>query len=375
MNLFGFALGNLYRRPARSSLTIAAISLGVASIVALTSIAWGFEASWQRANDARGTDLIVTRIASENAMPSPFLADKLQASLKGYPHVQEVVGLLSEMLSVGDNAPPVFVFGWEYGSYLWQHLRLINGRLPANDVDADVVIGSLAAELLHKKVGDSVEVEGRQFLVSGIFDSPAVVENGAVVMTLTLAQQITDKPGKVNILNIKLDDHASDSVIDDFKARVRETLPGYLAITSGELVRKNAVVRISKAMSNATTLIASLVGALVVFNTMLMSINERTREIGVLLALGWQRQTIVKLIVSESVVLSLAGGLAGILIGIAIASGLEHVELMRGKIEAVFSMPFLLTILGLSVVLGVAGGLYPALKAARLLPAQALRQE
>jgi putative ABC transport system permease protein len=375
MNLFDFALGNLYRRPARSSLTIAAISLGVASIVALTSIAWGFEASWQMANDARGTDLIVTRIASENAMPSPFLADKLQATLKGYPHVQEVVGLLSEMLSVGDNAPPVFVFGWEYGSYLWQHLRLIDGRLPANDTDADIVLGSLAAELLHKKVGDAVEVEGRQFLIRGIFESPAVVENGAVVMTLTSAQQITDKPGKVNILNIKLDDHASDSVIDDFKTRVRETLPGYLAITSGELVRKNAVVRISKAMSNATTLIASLVGALVVFNTMLMSINERTREIGVLLALGWQRQTIVKLIVSESVVLSLAGGLAGILIGIAIAGGLEHVELMRGKIEAVFSMPFLIAILGLSVVLGVAGGLYPALKAARLLPSQALRQE
>jgi ABC-type antimicrobial peptide transport system permease subunit len=108
---------------------------------------------------------------------------------------------------------------------------------------------------------------------------------------------------------------------------------------------------------------------------MLMSINERTREIGLLLALGWQRQTIVKLIVSESVVLSLAGGLAGILIGIAIAGGLEHVELMRGKIEAVFSMPFLIAILGLSVVLGVAGGLYPALKAARMLPSQALRQE
>ena len=375
MNLLGFALGNLYRRPARSGLTVSAISLGIASIVALTSIAWGFEASWQKANDARGTDLIVTRIASENSMPAPFLADKLQPVLKGQPHVKEVVGLLSEMLSVGDNSPPVFVFGWEYGSYLWEHLRLIDGHLPANDVDPDIVIGSLAAELLHKKVGDALEVEGRQFLVTGIYESSAVVENGALLMTLTLAQQITDKPGKVNVLNIKLDEHSSDSVIDEFKTKVHATLPGYVAITSGELVRKNAVVRISKAMSNATTLIASLVGALVVFNTMLMSINERTREIGVLLALGWQRHTIVKLIVSESVVLSLAGGLAGILIGIGIAVGLEHVELMRGKIEAAFSAPFLIEVLGLSVVLGVAGGLYPALKAARLMPSQALRQE
>ena len=53
MNLLTFALGNLYRRPARSLLTIVAISLGIAAVVALTSIAWGFEASWQKANDAR----------------------------------------------------------------------------------------------------------------------------------------------------------------------------------------------------------------------------------------------------------------------------------------------------------------------------------
>ncbi|BBI99071.1 ABC transporter permease [Ferrigenium kumadai] len=375
MNLFNFALGNLYRRPARTSLTVSAISLGIAAVVALTSIAWGFEASWQKANDARGTDLIVTRIASENTMPSPFVASKVQPTLAGFPHVQEVVGLLSEMLSVSNDAPPVFVFGWAYGSYLWDHLKLVDGRWPGNDAEASVVIGSLAAEMLHKKIGDQLEIEGRSFQVSGIYESPAVVENGAVLMTLTQAQQITDKPGKVNILNIKLDGRASEADVEDFKARVRATMPGYIAITSGELVQKNAVVRISKAMSNATILIAGLVGALVVFNTMLMSINERTREIGILLALGWQRRTIVKLVFSESTILTLVGGIAGIVLGIAITWGLEHVELMRGKIDAVFSIPFLFGVLGLSVVLGICGGIYPALKAARLLPSNALRQE
>jgi len=112
-----------------------------------------------------------------------------------------------------------------------------------------------------------------------------------------------------------------------------------------------------------------------VFNTMLMSINERTREIGILLALGWQRRTVIKLIVGESVILTLAGGVLGILLGIAIASGLGHLELMHGKIDAVFSLPFLFAVLGLSVFLGICGGIYPAVKAARLQPAQALRQE
>lgn len=375
MNLFQFALSNLYRRPARTALTISAISLGIAALVALTGISWGFEASWQKANDARSTDLIVTRLASENTMPSPFIAAPVQQQIVQLPHIAKVAGLLSEMLTISDDAPPVFVFGWEHGSYLWEHLKLQQGRWPANQTEATVVLGSLAAELLHKRVGDALEIEGVRFQVVGIFQSPALVENGAVLMTLDQAQAVTDKVGKVNVLNIQLDASASESDIQLIKDQVRTQLHGYGAITSGELVSQNAIVRISKAMSHATILIASLVGALVVFNTMLMSISERTREIGLLLALGWQRSTIIKLIVSESVILTLVGGGIGIGLGFGITWGLEHLELMRGKIDAVFSAGFLLSVLALSVLLGVGGGLYPAIKAARLLPARALRQE
>lgn len=375
MNLFHFALGNLRRRPARTALTVSAISLGMAAVVALTAISWGFEASWQKANDARGTDLIVTRAASENTMPSPFVAEKVRQELAQYPHVQEVVGLLSEMLTVSDEAPPVFVFGWEHGSYLWDHLRLLEGRWPADRNESVVVIGTLAAELLYKKTGDRIEIEGQPFTVAGIFQSPALVENGALIMTLDEAQRVTDKPGKVNVLNLRLDGLAAEADIQGIRKRVQRELRGYTAITSGELVSQNAVVRVSKAMSQATVLIASLVGALVVFNTMLMSISERTREIGILLALGWQRKTVVKLVVWESVILTLAGGVIGILLGVGVAWGLEHIELMRGKIDAVFSAPFFASVLGLSVVLGICGGFYPAFKAARLQPSTALRHE
>jgi putative ABC transport system permease protein len=375
MNLFRFALNNLQRRPARSGLTVSAISLGIAAVVALTSIAWGFEASWQKANDARGTDLIVTKIASENTMPSPFRAEKVQQALAALPHVKEVVGLLSEMLTVSPDAPPAFVFGWVYQSYLWEHLKLVDGRWPASRDEPVLMIGALAAEMLHKKTGDQVEIEGKSFQIAGVFESNAVVENGALLMTLDLAQQITDKPGKVNVLNIKMDAGASEDDLRHIKEVVQQTMPGFAAITSGELVSRNAVVRISKAMSNATILIAGLVGALVVFNTMLMSINERTREIGILLALGWQRNTIMKLVFSEAVILSLIGGLAGIVIGVGIAFGLEHIELMRGKIDAIFSIPFFASVLGLSVLLGILGGFYPAFKASRLLPSVALRHE
>lgn len=375
MTLLEFALHNVRQRPARSLLTAMAVALGVAAAVALTGIAWGFEASWQKANDARGTDLIVTRLASTNAMPSPFRAEPLQGELRGYPKVRDVVGLLSEMLSVDAGAPPVFVFGWTHGSYLWQHLKLIDGRWPANADEPAVVVGVVTAELLHKKVGDVLDIEGRRMPVVGIFESSAAIENGAVLMTLDQAQLTTDKPGKVNVLNVKLDVDATPADIDAIKARIRERAPGFIAITSGELVGQNTVVRIAKAMSNATTLIAGLVGVLIVFNTMLMSVNERTREIGVLLALGWHRRTVIQLVCGEAALLTLAGGIAGVLVGVGLTWQLEHLDLLRGKIDANFPASFLFTMPILAMLVGVVGGLFPALKASRLTPSHALRQE
>ncbi|MDE2368263.1 MAG: ABC transporter permease [Burkholderiales bacterium] len=381
MNLLDLALNNLRRRPGRSLLTAAAIALGICAVVALTGIAWGFEASWQQANDDRGTDLILTRGGSENAMPVAFVGEPWSTRLRALPQVHEVAGLLSEMLGVDDGSSPVFVFGWQRGSYLWTHLQLVDGRWPeASDADAgaradELVIGSIAADLLHKSTGDLVDIEGRSMRIVGTFESPAMVENGALVMNLDRMQRLTDKPGKVNVLNLKLAPGAGAAELAAIKREVAATMPGFVAITSGELVRRNAIVRIAKAMGQATTLIASLVGALVVFNSMLMSVHERTREIGLLQALGWARRRVVALVVTEATLLALAGGVAGIGLGIAATVGLEHMDLMRGKIDAVYSTPFYVGVTALCVLIGVIGGLAPALKAARMRPAAALRRE
>jgi len=375
MNTMSFAIGNLMRRPARSILTVAAIALGIAAVVALTSIAWGFEASWQQANDARGTDLIVTRIASENAMPSPFREREPRNAVRALAHVAAVEGLLSEMLTVGDHSPPVFVFGWSYKSYLWDHLRLVQGRWPQDDDASQAVLGVLAADLLHKGPGDFLEIEGLKFKVVGVFESNAMVENGAVLMTLTQAQRVTDKPGKVNVLNLKLDPGAGESDLAELRKEIPRALPGFTAITSGELVRSNAIVKIAKAMSSVTILIVCLVGGLIIFNSMLMSINERTREVGILLALGWSPRTIMRLIFTEAAMLSATGGIAGTILGVGLVLMLEHAEILKGKINAIISMPFLVAVIVVTAIVGICGGLYPAIKAARMLPAKALRYE
>ncbi len=374
MTFWQFALGNLWRRPARSMLTLTAIAIGVAAIVTLTSIAWGFEASWQRANDLRGTDLIVTRLASVNTLPAPFAGSQAQAALAALPHVAQVAGLLSELLSV-ENAPPMFVFGWQHRSFLWEHLALREGRFPADDGEEAVLLGSLAAEILQKKAGDFVHIESARYKVVGVFESQALVESGAVVMTLAQMQRLAERPGKVNILNIKLDGSATSEDARRIRETVHGSMPGFTAITSGQLVQENPVVRIAKAMSAATILVAGIVGALGVFNTMLMSVNERTGEVGVLLALGWRRGRVMRLFLLEAMVVSVMGGILGVVLGAGGVLVLEHMALLRGKIDGVITPGLVLGALGLSILLGALGGLYPAFRASRMQPHAALRHE
>lgn len=374
MNLLQFSLINILHRPMRNAVSVLTIALGVAAIVAMTAIAWGFEASWQQANDLRGTDLIVTRKLSESAMPAAFHAQAVRDALQSLPGIAEQVGLLSEMLDVAEDTPPVFVFGWEWPSFLWKHLSLVDGRWPRADAEDEVVIGSLLPELLHRRVGDSLRIEGQTVHIVGVFESRALVENGAVILSLRNMQRLMEKPDKINVMNLRLAPDWRERP-DQVKAQIAQRLPGFMAIRSADLVQQNTLVKIMKAMSMATMAIAWTVGLLIIFNAMLMSVNERRQDIGILLAVGWRRSLILGLFMAEGMVISLAGSLLGCALGSGIAALLQQLDLTRGKLVPEFSPAFLLLVLLVSVLLGLLGGLLPALRATRIQPAAALRAE
>jgi putative ABC transport system permease protein len=373
MTLAGIAWRNLHARPSRSVLTLVGIALSVAAVVALTALAWGFEASWQRAAEVRGTDAVVTRAASQNALPSPFDAG-VADTLRELPQVREVAGLLSELMSV-DDAPPMFVFGWQADSFLWQHLKLTSGRFPDATGGSQVALGQLAAEQLGKQVGDTVFIDAEPFTLTGIFESPALVENGAALITLARMQQLTDHVGRVNLINVRLHAASDETTLAQFRAAVAQALPGYLAVTAGDLVQHNVMVRLARAMSWAVTVLAVLIGGAGVFNTMLMSVFERTREIAILLAVGWRRGRVIRMILLESLVLGLVGGVIGVLVGSLAVEVLLWSDMIRGRIDAQITASLVEYALAVALVLGLVGGIYPAIRASGLKPASALHSE
>jgi putative ABC transport system permease protein len=134
-------------------------------------------------------------------------------------------------------------------------------------------------------------------------------------------------------------------------------------------------MRTSNSMIGAISVVAILVGGVGVLNTMLMSVFERTREIGVLRALGWGRRRILGLIMREALMLGLLGGLAGIAIALGLVVLLQSIPMIGLAIDAVWSTQIFVRALSVALLLGLVGGLYPAFRATRLTPIEALRYE
>lgn len=364
---------NLLRRPTRTALTLAGIAVGIAAVVALTGMARGLERVLLNAYQARGTDLVITKVTSRSPLPAAFDA-RLGAQFAAMPEVAAVAGLLTDMMGIEESST-VLVFGWEYPSFLWDHLKLRADAWPRPGERGRLALGSLAAETLGKKVGDPVQIEFEEFRVAAVFDSPALVENGAVIMPLADMQRVTEHQGKVNFLNLRLHQGAGPAAVAAVRARMGDSLKGFSALEAGEVADRNSGVEVVRAMSWATSWIALAVGAFGVANTVLMSVSERVREIGILLAIGWKRRRITAMILLESLILSLCGGALGTLAGLLATAALEHTEILYGRLEADTGPSLYLTALAVAVGLGLAGGLYPAWHASRLQPGVALRAE
>lgn len=369
MTFSQFTLKNLFRRRTRTVLTIMGIGVGIGAVVALLGLAWGLKESWSDAYRARGTDLVVRKTAG-GLMAQPF-DEKVADQVRHVSEVAAAANLLTEVLSV-EQVPMMVVSGREWGSFLWDSLELIDGARPRAPEERSVLLGKLAAEMLGKKPGDTITIEVEEFKVAGVVDGKAVVENGAIMLSLPLLQEVMQKQGQVNFVNVKLKQGARD--IEKVARAVQAQIPEYRVDLAEDVTSKNDAVKSFEAMNWGTSAIALLVGTFGVMNTMFMSVFERTREIGILIALGWKRRRILRMILWESVSLCVAAGVVGIVFGVVILEVLAVTPWMHGRLEPHIGWDLTGLALGLAVVVGLASGLYPALHCTKINPSMAIRE-
>jgi putative ABC transport system permease protein len=362
---------NLGRRPTRSGLTGLGIAMAVASLIMLVGLARGLESAWSQSLLDRGVHILATQKGAVEVLAGA-VNQKIVADLGNQPGVEAAAGELVALMAL-DQDRTVLAAGWLPGDYLWETLNLIAGKLPISD--DQVVLGESLAAAYDLKPGDKIDLMGRKFFVAGISRNQSALNQGGVFLPLEPMQDLVGKSGTVTFVNLRVKDESNQAGLKKMLKQLALAQPGLEFLPTGEVTRQNRILGIFRAMSWGTSLLAIIISTIFVLNTMVMSVSERTKEIGILSAVGWDKTRIMSMIIMEGVMLSILGGLTGIALGVGgldlLASKTEVGTFIQPRISA----SALLEAGGAAVLLGALGSLYPAWRAVNMRTAQALKRE
>ncbi len=382
MSFLSLVVKNPFRNKTRSSLAIVGIAIGIMVIVALGMITGGLENSTQSTLKAGSAEVTVVQAGSNGMGLGGSLNESYVSSLLNISGVKNTAGTLtasnastSSNSSGGMGFGGLTITGIDPTKLSLEGIDGVNGTLFTNTSTDQVIIGKTEAQSLNKTVGDTVYLLGQNFTITGIFETGNYMTDNGIMMPLSTLQNLTSNNGKVSNILVKVTDNANVTTVSN---SITSAYPNDISTTTAasSADRINQGLGFITTASWAISLLAIFIGAVGVINTMIMTVYERTREIGVLKAVGWKDTRILGMILGESIVLTLLAFVAGSVIAVVgIEVLLTLVPSVGNAITPSFSIYIFLRAFAVALIVGVIGGLYPAYRASRLSPTEALRYE
>jgi putative ABC transport system permease protein len=382
------AFRNLTRRPFRNGLTIA----GLAAATTVLACLEGFEGGYRKALGAElermGVQLMLVPLGCpydaaarvlkggvlENSLPEAALAEARRD-----PAVAVAAPLLMAALPRSAQGRADMWVGLDESALAlkpWWRVSAGQKWFPESD---SVILGCDAAELELRAPGDSFfsPETGARLRVAGVLERSGTTDDSLFFVPLRTAQRMFGQEGRLTAVAIRL----KDPQLSREAAERLQRIPGAQVVTLTEMMGVFLnLVGAARTLLLSIGLIAIVVSALSVFNTLLAGVVERTNELAVLRAIGASPAQLVGMITTEAVLLTSVGSGVGLALSLVVGSGIEHLvkELLPlAPRESLMSLSpaLLLQALGIGLGVGVLGGLYPAWRASRLEPAAASRGE
>ena len=406
------ALSSLGSNKMRAGLTLLGVVIGVAAVITLMSIGKGVQQSITQRIESLGTNLLFVRPGDANqggfssgqgSATTLTMADAFALKDEVFtPSVAAVAPEISTSAQVvaGRNNTNTRVYGVTPEYLSARNFELSNGEFitqgQVRENSQVVVLGSEVAETLfgfRNPVGQKIRVNSRQFEVIGVLESKGggnrffSLDDQVLVPITTAYYRLSSQrtaQGEINVqtINVQLRDvehvdKAIKEVATVLRLRHRITREDDFSITSQQetIETLQETTNTFVVFLGAIAGISLLVGGIGIMNIMLVSVTERTREIGIRKAMGAKRRDILLQFVSEATLLSLGGGAAGVLLGLLLSILLNGRSLLGTPTQTVFSPEIAGLALVVSAAIGLFFGIYPAMRAARLHPIEALRYE
>lgn len=402
------SIGGIMANKLRSALTILGMMIGVASVILLVAVGNGSKQAVQAGIDALGSNVLLVQAQGARGGPGAFsrggsgggggftLTEKDVTALENEfdaPDVKSaspVVSVSSPTLVAGDTSYAPATFVGTTPAYATAHdYRIAEGAMfTKTDVKKharNIVIGPTVVESLfpgQNPVGQTVRVNGSAFTVIGVTDAKGsngtIDQDDVVLAPITAVQDALSGYGTYDSITVQA---TSGGALDAAQAEVESILtsthdvtdtsnPGFSVINQGSVrAASDASTSVFTTLLGAVAAISLLVGGIGVMNIMLVSVTERTREIGIRKAIGARRSDILAQFLTEAVLVSLFGGLVGV------AVGLVGTRFEIAGVQPVIAPYSVFLAFGAAIASGLFFGTYPASRAARLRPIDALRFE
>ena len=391
-----FALSTVSHRKRRSWLTILGIFIGIAAVVGLVSISQGLKDAVESQFELIGADTITIMPGRFGHGTLGFGAEKL--SEKDVKIVERVRGVdvVAPMLmrqtavEYAGEERYIYVIGTpaekiEDVLFNIGGMEIIQGRIPPETDKYGMVVGYLVPKDLYDrdvKIGSKLKIQNKEFKVRGVLSKVGNRRDDTrMYIHLDTAREIFNEPDEVSIiiLNVKHGQNP-EKVAEDITEKLKDYRgeEDFSVMTSTQLSEmvSNILSMIQLVLVGIAT-ISLLVGGIGIMNTMYTSVQERTREIGIMKAIGATNEDILLIFLIESGLLGLVGGIIGCFLGTLLALGIEYAAVEYGLsiLKASITLELIIFALGFSFILGMVSGVFPARQAAKMNPVEALRYE
>jgi len=383
---------SLKRRRLRTVLTVSGIVVGVALMAVLLALLQGMNTQLTEMLGGIGGADITVYNATTPTREREFMIQPYDTINQSYADI--IKNNISEVYAVSPtlavngvvNGTQCTITGIEPDTYdaVTGGLNIMSGTsLPEGEENA-VVLGKVLSDSLGASIGDTVSIgtattETQSFIVVGIFETGMSFLDRSCYIHLDVAQNLTEKHGLISTILVKC---TNPDVVDYVANTIQILIEGVRVVTQKTLVQQvSQITNTLGVFVGAIGIVALIAGSFGVMNTMAMSVFERTREIGVLKAIGARNSTILKMFLAEASLIGILSGVIGCIIGViaAFAFPIFSRVATRGSTD----IPLLITpvvtptILGIALALGlivsILAGLYPAWRAARMKTVEALR--